>query len=620
MKDQMGELRRLIIGPEKVQLERLQERLDDPTLHARDISGVLPEAIVLGTKKDNKLVTALMPTVEEIVKASIKKDIRTFVDALFPVIGPAIRKAISETFKQMIQSLNKALEQSFSWQGLKWRMEAIRTGKTFAEVVLVHSLLYRVDQVFLIHRKTGLLLHHVSAEAGAFQEADLVSGMLTAIQDFIRDSFNMESDQTLDTIQIGDVTVWIEQGPAAILACAIRGNAPEDLRIVFRNALENIHLEKGDAMDAFEGDTATFESIRHHLESCLHAQYKEKKRKFSPFFILLLVIIITALGSWAFWSVRNHLRWTEFLEKLDAEPGIVVTIAEKYDGKYHISGLRDPLGRDPAEILARSEMASEKVIYRLEPYQALLPEFILKRAKTILRPPETVLLTLEKGTLIAQGTAPYQWIIDVRKLACAVPGVLRFNERQLIVAELKDLDPPKTVSLTLQDGILTATGPAPHWWIIETRKKVPKISGVVQYDETGLKDSDLLTLAALKGDLEKEVFLFKFNATKYTRGQVEDLNRILNNINHFIDLALTVDRYPYIEVIGHTDTSGTKRHNMELSLQRAEQFRHYLLVGGIEADYVSAVGVGTAEPLRKETTDQDKAWNRSITFRVHLNK
>ena len=43
-------------------------------------------------------------------------------------------------------------------QGLKWRVESIRTGRPFAEIVLMHSLLYRVEQVFLIHRETGLVL------------------------------------------------------------------------------------------------------------------------------------------------------------------------------------------------------------------------------------------------------------------------------------------------------------------------------------------------------------------------------------------------------------------------------------------------------------------------------
>ena len=49
-------------------------------------------------------------------------------------------------------------------RSLKWRFEAWRTGRPFAEIVLLKTLVYRVDQVFLIHKETGLLLQHVVAD------------------------------------------------------------------------------------------------------------------------------------------------------------------------------------------------------------------------------------------------------------------------------------------------------------------------------------------------------------------------------------------------------------------------------------------------------------------------
>ena len=39
------------------------------------------------------------------------------------------------------------------------------------------------------------------------------------------------------------------------------------------------------------------------------------------------------------------------MEKLRAEPGIVVTDTGKRDGKHFVSGLRDPLARDPATMI-----------------------------------------------------------------------------------------------------------------------------------------------------------------------------------------------------------------------------------------------------------------------------
>lgn len=45
----------------------------------------------------------------------------------------------------------------------------------------------------------------------------MVSGMLTAIRDFVADSFSVEEGEGLESILVGELNVWIEHGPEAIL-------------------------------------------------------------------------------------------------------------------------------------------------------------------------------------------------------------------------------------------------------------------------------------------------------------------------------------------------------------------------------------------------------------------
>src|SRR5205823_2696969 len=156
--DGWGELRSLLVGPEQTQLDQLRERLDDLRVHPEEVSQVLAEAIHLRSNHDKQLTTALLPTVEEALRISVQRNPRVLVDTLFPMMGPAIRKAITTALRSMLDSLNRSLEIGLSLRGLKWRLEALRTGKPFAEVVLLHTLNYRVEQVFLIHKETGLLL------------------------------------------------------------------------------------------------------------------------------------------------------------------------------------------------------------------------------------------------------------------------------------------------------------------------------------------------------------------------------------------------------------------------------------------------------------------------------
>ena len=220
--DSLKRLRRLLLGPYQDQLDRLQDRLDTPEMHAEDVSKILPEAIFIRSSRDQKIELALEPITAKAIRASIKKDRKILVDALFPVMGPAIRKAIASTLQAMIQSFNQILEHSLSFKGLKWRFEALRTRKPFAEVVLLHTLVYQVEQVFLIHQDTGLVLQHVVGRSVAAQDPDLVSGMMSAIKDFVQDSFGGAQEDNLETLRIGERNVWIEQADRAILAAVIR--------------------------------------------------------------------------------------------------------------------------------------------------------------------------------------------------------------------------------------------------------------------------------------------------------------------------------------------------------------------------------------------------------------
>jgi outer membrane protein OmpA-like peptidoglycan-associated protein len=74
-----------------------------------------------------------------------------------------------------------------------------------------------------------------------------------------------------------------------------------------------------------------------------------------------------------------------------------------------------------------------------------------------------------------------------------------------------------------------------------------------------------------------------------------------------------------VEVVGRGDSEGTEGINQPLSRQRAERVVAALRGKGIGSANIATVGVGSANPLREEKTDEDKQYNRSVSFRVVLN-
>jgi OOP family OmpA-OmpF porin len=377
----LAELRAILLGPDREAWESMRQRLDNPARRAEDIASVLADAVRL--RSDAKLRRALQPLLEEALQLSVQSNPRMLADALFPIFGKAIRKAIASELEGMLQSLSQTLEQRFSWRSLQWRWEAIRTGKPYAEIVLLRSLLYRVEQVFLIHRKTGLLLEHVTDTAKT-KDPEMVSGMLTAIQDFVRDSVSGAEGQNLETVRMGDIGVVLTYGPDAILSGFVRGVPPRNLARVFQDTLDTIESQKAEALHTFEGDTAEFDSCRPQLKACLVGRGKPDQRKTTSWAAGALLfgvpsLVILALIGWWVYSAAIERRWSNFAHRLNGEPGIVLTNFEKRAGTHYISGLRDPLATDPAALLASENLPADKAAFHFEEYHSLEPRFAEQR-------------------------------------------------------------------------------------------------------------------------------------------------------------------------------------------------------------------------------------------------
>jgi OOP family OmpA-OmpF porin len=309
-KDELAQLRTLMLAPEQSEISELKQRLNDPKIRAEELSRVIAEAIVMRTATDHKLATALLPTIEIVLRDVVKKDPKFLAETMFPIIGLAIRKAISEALRSMVQSMNRTLEYAFSWHGILWRIESIRTGKPFAEIILLHTLIYRVEQLFLIHKETGLVLQHVAADSVDVKDADMVAAMLTAIQDFVNDSFSTKEDASLQNLNLGELTVWIEQGPKTLLAAVIRGIPPQELRTILQEILENIEFEYGLAIANFEGNAAPFEACKHDLLYCIsQAQQTDSSARIPVKFSTKSIKQNTKKndGSWVFLIIAGAL-------------------------------------------------------------------------------------------------------------------------------------------------------------------------------------------------------------------------------------------------------------------------------------------------------------------------
>jgi len=498
--------------------------------------------------------------VERAISESVRRNPRDLATAIFPVLGPAIRTAIAEAMAGLVQSVNRAVEHSLSPRGLRWRIESWRTGVPFAQVVLRHTLVYRVEQVFLVHAETGLLIAHVPEQRG--DDANLVSGMLTAIRDFVSDSFQSKDTGELRTFSVGDVCVLAEAGPRAYLAAVVRGQHAPALVAKLQQTLETIHDRWCDALVAFDGDTAPFEGTRPLLEECLETvladQARAGRRGVARFaWVLPVALLLIAIGVPV---ARANQRWRSAVAAIEAEPGLVLVRAERDWGRWSLSGLRDPLARDPLTVLAALGVDSAAVHSRWEPFVSTDPPLALARARRVLAPPPTVSLRLAHDTLVAEGIASAPWLARAASLGPVLPGISAVSLASVSEGLPAELDALRRVAEGRR--VLFAVGSA----TLDSAARAAIASFAAAYSQ-------------LQRDARARGF----------------------------DVAL--------RLAGRTDPSGGEATNRDLSRRRVEVVQAALVPFGI-LTIAGADALGSSNPLPERSAADRARLNRSVSFAV----
>ena len=108
--------------------------------------------------------------------------------------------------------------------------------------------------------------------------------------------------------------------------------------------------------------------------------------------------------------------------------------------------------------------------------------------------------------------------------------------------------------------------------------------------------------------LSNRVVEFETGSTRLTARGRELLDRVADAVP-----KLRADK---IQIIGHTDSSGSRSTNLALSQARADAVRDYLVDKGLPVSRFEAMGAGPDQPVATNATAEGRAKNRRIEFRA----
>ncbi|QTH63285.1 OmpA family protein [Psychrosphaera ytuae] len=552
---ELAQLRSIILGRDNVHIKSV---LREDARHL--VSEVITEAIFDRQKNDASLNNVLQPLVEESVQKSVTHHSDKMVSSLYPLMGNLVRKYVTAFLADFIERTNQLIENSLTIQSVKWRFEAKRAGMDYAQYVASQTFVYRVEHVFLIHGETGLLLNSVAHNNNLKSDADIISSMLTAINDFVGDSFLDSGDgqrEQLQSVSTDNFNLLIKPGPKAIIVAAVIGHPPQQLSDQLQLTLEQIHSLYTDPLSDFEGDNEPFANTESALRECLLSQQKLEKQqnKKIPWYGLLISAAIVLLL--VFLSYRQWLasELNERIQKISEQPGIILTnVDTPNNSEATITLLRDPSAISVSQWLEDQNIPLEQLTVIEKPYQSLESEIKLKKAQSVLAQyPELTLeqeQEQEQDALIINGQVSQAERVEISSLLTAIG----FD----IYADVKFAVPDE------QSVIATSSD--------------PKV--------LAMKYQDLVS------QISAAQFNFEVNSSQLTAGMRLQLQLIADKITAMDQLASSLKYEFGLLIIGASDGSGSSQQNEQLSERRAKRVADYLQTLGINPNKLYIKGLG----------------------------
>jgi hypothetical protein len=192
---ELAALRSVLVGPERGQIRKILQRLDDPATRAAEIARILPEAIALRGAEDDG-----------------------FAETMVPLVRRALGGALRENPHLLVTAMRGALLE-LMWA--PWRF----VGRAFHRR---RGTAARLEQLYLIDRETGDVIDQSMrpldlTDAHAEEDARRIASMVTYLLAFLRDPEHLGRYSDLGQVRIDRITYGICAGSGVVLLSVVHG-------------------------------------------------------------------------------------------------------------------------------------------------------------------------------------------------------------------------------------------------------------------------------------------------------------------------------------------------------------------------------------------------------------
>jgi len=92
------------------------------------------------------------------IRSEIKNSKEMMVEALYPITGRLVTAAVANSFRELVEDLNRRIDAMVSTNVWRLRFRALATGRSMAEVAMAEADAASLRRALLLERGSGRVL------------------------------------------------------------------------------------------------------------------------------------------------------------------------------------------------------------------------------------------------------------------------------------------------------------------------------------------------------------------------------------------------------------------------------------------------------------------------------
>jgi hypothetical protein len=130
-----------------------------------------------------------------------------------------------------------------------------------------------VEDVFLLNHKDGLLIKHETRRLRPDVDTDILSGMLTAVQAFVKDALRGDDYAELNEMTVGQMHILIGRGKWLVLAARIEGDGTQSWTSQIERCIKDMEDHHWDQIEDWDGDMGLARVLTPYIKKLIQGGY-----------------------------------------------------------------------------------------------------------------------------------------------------------------------------------------------------------------------------------------------------------------------------------------------------------------------------------------------------------